>query len=175
MRLVKKNPGGWVQTQILREMGNGTLQWNGEDSQPRWKEEGSEGLHVVAWMKPTDVSGVTSLDFNYFNQTYWVNLCGNTWTASLWLCHGLVLLAVVYFHIYLQESTATVIFLLHFQSSKISFQNHNFILAIFPLSLSVTWNPVHPPAQYFSYISKNCKSRDLDLFAWLVQSAGFQI
>uniref|UniRef100_A0A8B9M4I5 MyoD family inhibitor domain containing n=1 Tax=Accipiter nisus TaxID=211598 RepID=A0A8B9M4I5_9AVES len=55
-------------------------------------------------------------------------------TASLGLCHGLVLLAVFYFRIYLQEPT--VIFLLHFQSSNISLQNHNFILPIFPLPLS---------------------------------------
>lgn len=90
-----------------------------------------------------------------------------SWTASLRLCHGLVLLAVVYFRIYLQKHT--VIFLLHSQSCKISFQNHDFILVIFPLSLSVRRNPVHPPARYFPYISKKLL-RDLDLFAWLVQS-----
>lgn len=71
-------------------------------------------------------------------------------TVSLGLCHGLVLLAEIYFHIYLQEST--VIFLLHFQSSNISCQNHNFILPVFPLPLSNMWSQVHPPAWYFSYV-----------------------
>lgn len=100
-------------------------------------------------------------------------------TASLGLCHGLVLLAVFYFHIYLQEPT--VIFLLHFQSSNISLQNHNFILPIFPLPLSFMWNPVHPPAWYFSYtlflhaVSKNCKSGDLDLFTGQAKSTGLWI
>jgi len=37
-----------------------------------------------------------------------------SWTASLGLCRGLVLLAVIYFHIYFQEPT--VIFLLHLHS-----------------------------------------------------------
>lgn len=50
-------------------MGDSSVQWNGEDCQSRWKEEGSEGAHVVAWTKTTDVSEVTPFDFNYFSQT----------------------------------------------------------------------------------------------------------
>ena len=72
-----------MQTQSLREMGNSTVQWNGEDSQPGWKEEGSEGLHIVAWMKPAHVSG-TCLDFSCFNQTYWVNLCSSIMNSFTW-------------------------------------------------------------------------------------------
>lgn len=67
---LKKNTSrGRGQTQIHKEMEDGSVQWNAEDSQPRWKDEGSEGLHVVAWTKPTDISGVTPFGFNYFSQT----------------------------------------------------------------------------------------------------------
>lgn len=66
--LRKNTSGRRGQTQIHREMGDGSVQWSGEDSQPRWKDEGLEGPHVVPWMKP-DISGVAPFGFNYFSQT----------------------------------------------------------------------------------------------------------
>lgn len=122
------------------------------------KEEGS-GLHIVAWMKPTDVSGVTYLDFNYFSQTYSVNLCSNiknSFTQTVpWAgppCCGLFL--------YLQEPT--VIFLLHLESSNISVQNQNFIHPIFPLSLCYVKTSSPSSLQTFLlYIAPSCSIKKL--------------
>lgn len=59
MWLVKKTPLEGGDRQILREMGDSSVQWNGEDTQPRWKDEGWEGPRVAAWRKPIDVTDVS--------------------------------------------------------------------------------------------------------------------
>lgn len=113
MWLVKKNTSrGRGQTQILREVRDGSVQWNGEDPQPRWKDEGSEGQHVAASTKPPDVSGWLLLTSpTLVKLTQWICVVTSR-RASVRPFYGLVHLAIVYFHVYLQASTVT--FLLHF-------------------------------------------------------------
>lgn len=41
------------------------------------KRDQKDCMYVVAWVKPTDFSGLTSFGFYYFNQAYCVHLCNN--------------------------------------------------------------------------------------------------
>lgn len=89
------------------------------------KRDQKDCMYWPEWIPLISVEWLLLASTTSIKPTEWIYVIISSRAASLVLCHGLVLLAVAYFHIYLQE--LNVIFQLGFQSFKISFPNHNLI------------------------------------------------
>lgn len=142
--LKKKKSERWVKTQILEKWETVLFsEMRRIHSLDESRRDQKDCMYWPEWNPLISVEWLLLASTTSIEPTEWIYVIISS-RASLVLCHGLVLLAVAYFHIYFQEPN--VIFQLGFQSFKISFPNHNAVLHIFPLSLSVLWKLVHPPA-----------------------------